>query len=518
MNHFSYISQGTYKKHSGMYIGIENNPNIKECKNIFITTIPKIETAYQEVIGEYVRNTKHHKAGELKTQVKYKEWKCLYSNILQAWKEIPTYPTVSYGLTCMRRDALVVDIDEYVKNIEEAERYILTKRAIQPTYIIRNPKTGHFQFGFVLKDPITAKDFHTFSLGIRQLAKIYKSDECFHGPACKNPYYIGFESKVWEDRVYSLQNFQRLINVKGSILEQSSSSASAVATQDTQKKEALICVINSPSCCCSLDNTNTNLLTSEPSEGGQLVESCIIQSASKRDLGLLKDKLKDNPSTTNRSKRDHTGWNNTSYKHTDRHLMLLRNRVFKYFRESKQKLTDKLLIQQFEQEVEAQMISEGYIFDDSVNTKSTIEHVVAWCNTKGWNNFNPNFTKTQSAAGAKKSIEVRRGKKYDKIRKFREWMIAHKDEVDLESKGKARKGKLSKKKAAILIGISYDEFRNYLKMVKEGQITIDEEIEEDDIDRERANFTGLSGFEKVPSNSKLSEDEEQYMFEFLQVV
>lgn len=500
-----------------MYIGIENDPSIKECKNIFVTTIPKIETAYQEVIGEYVRNTKHHKAGEPKTQIKYKEWVCLYSNILQAWKEIPTYPTVSYGLTCMRRDALVVDIDEYVENVEEAEKYILTKRAIKPTYIIRNPKTGHFQFGFVLKDPITVKNFHTFTLGIRQLAKIYKSDECFHGPACKNPYYIGFESKIWEDRVYNLQDFQKLINVKGGILEQSSSSASAVATQDTQKKEALICVNNSFSCCCHLDNTNTNQLASEPSEGGQLVESCIIQSTSKRDLGLLKDKPKAETSTTNRSKRDHTGWNNTGYKHTDRHLMLLRNRIFKYFRESKQKLTDKPLIQQFEQEVEAQMISEGYIFDDPGNTKSTIEHVVAWCNTKGWNNFNPNFTKTQSAAGVKKSIEVRRSKKYDKIRKFREWMVAHKYEVDIESKGKARKGKISKKKAAILIGISYDEFRNYLKMVKKGQITI-EETEEDDIDRERANFTGLSSFEKVSSNSEFSEDEEQYMFEFLQVV
>ena len=517
MNHFSYISQGTYKKHSGMYIGIENDPSIKECKNIFVTTIPKIETAYQEVIGEYVRNTKHHKAGELKTQVKYKEWICLYSNILQAWKEIPTYPTVSYGLTCMRRDALVVDIDEYVKSIEEAEKYILTKRTIQPTYIIRNPKTGHFQFGFVLKDPITAKDFHTFTLGIRQLAKIYKSDECFHGPACKNPYYIGFESKVWEDRVYSLQDFQKLINVKGSILEQSSSSASAVATQEAQGKETLICYSKS-SCCCHLDNTNTNLLTSEPSEGGQLVDSCIIQNASKRDLGLLKAKPEDKPSTTNRSKKDHTGWNTTGYKHIDRHLMLLRNRIFKYFRENKQKLTDKSLIQQFEQEVEDQMISEGYIFDDPVNTKSTVENVVAWCNTKGWNNFDTSFAKTRSAAGRKKSIELRRGKKYDKVRKFREWMIAHKDEVDLESKGKARKGKISKKKAAILIGISYDEFRNYLKMVKAGQITIDEEIEEDDIDGERANFTGLSGFEEVSSNSKLSEDEEQRMFEFLQAI
>lgn len=518
MNHFSYISQGTYKKHSGMYIGIENDPSIKECKNIFVTTIPKIETAYQEVIGEYVRNTKYHKAGELKTQVKYKEWICLYNNILQAWKEIPTYPTVSYGLTCMRKDALVVDIDEYVESVEEAEKYILTRRVIQPTYIIRNPKTGHFQFGFVLKDPITAKDFHTFTLGIRQLAKIYKSDECFHGPACKNPYYIGFESKVWENRVYSLQDFQKLINVKGSILEQSSSSASAVATQETQEKKALNCVINSPSCNCSLDNANTNLLTSEPSEGGQLVDSYIVQSASKRDLGLLKAKPKDKPSTTNRSKKDHTGWNNTGFKHTDRHLMLLRERFFKYFRESKQKLTDKSLIQQFEQEVEVQMINEGYIFNDPVNTKSTIEHVVTWCNTKGWNDFNPSFTKTRSAAGAKKSIEVRRGKKYDKIRKFREWMIEHKDEVDLESKGKARKGKLSKKKAAILIGISYDEFRNYLKMVNAGQITIDEEIEEDDIDRERANFTGLSSFEEVSSNSKLSEDEEQCMSEFLQAI
>ena len=52
-----------------------------------------------------------------------------------------------------------------------------------------------------------------------------------------------------------------------------------------------------------------------------MVESCIIQSASKRDLGLLKDKLKDNPSTTNRSKRDHTGWNNTGYKHTDAEIL-----------------------------------------------------------------------------------------------------------------------------------------------------------------------------------------------------
>lgn len=88
---------------------------------------------------------------------------------------------------------------------------------------------------------------------------------------------IELPSMKREERSYSLQNFQKLINVKGSILEQSSSSASAVATQDTQKKEALICVINNSSYCCHLDNTNTNLLASEPSEGGQLVESCIIQ-------------------------------------------------------------------------------------------------------------------------------------------------------------------------------------------------------------------------------------------------
>ena len=50
-------------------------------------------------------------------------------------------------------------------------------------------------------------------------------------------------------------------------------------------------------------------------------------------------------------------------------------------------------------------------------------------------------------------------------------MELNEDLVDLESKGKTKKGKISKKEAAKRIGITYAEFRNYLKMSEKGQIS-----------------------------------------------
>ena len=405
MNTLRNITNHTYNKGLGLYIGEAYNPDCKQNKSILITQI-KTGKFVNSKTEFYKRNYKDHKKGDPK-QVEVLE--PVYDTILDAWKDVDEYPTVSYGLTNWQRNVLIVDIDKYYESLEEA---INNFECVKPTYYIRNPKSGHIQFGFVLDIPFYKKakefNFEWYNKVNRILANTFESDTCFNGPACKNPYYFEFESKVFEDRIYTFKEIKE--NIEKSF-----------GWKKITKKATKV---NSSS---YLYNTN----------------------------------------------------NYDSNKHITRYMVILRNKIFKYFRDNYKQLTDDSIILQFEQETIDQMIQEGYVFNNMNQTKDATIKVLDWCNSKGWNSFgryNNIVTageerNTFGLNSRRKSIEVRRNKKSEKIKKFRDWMELNEDLVDLESKGKTKEGKISKKEAAKRIGITYDEFRNYLKMSKEGQIS-----------------------------------------------
>ena len=165
----------------------------------------------------------------------------------------------------------------------------------------------------------------------------------------------------------------------------------------------------------------------------------------------------------------------------------------------------------------------GYIFNNMKQTIDATKKIMKWCNTKGLERFGKkNNAKTGETDASlfqiysrKKSLETRHEKMQEKKRKFREWMYENSGKVDLESKGKPKKGKISKKEAAKRIGITYDEFRAYMYEVKKGRLSIykEESVNEIEMPKEysieekdafNSTFNTISFEEKIKKPDKIA--------------
>lgn len=203
------ITNGTYNKAVGMYIGEQNNPSCKRNVNILKTMVPT--SNFNDTItiqrGFYQRNYLKHKKGDPKiVKVLRKVPAPSTPNIQAAWQMVYDYPTVSYGLSFFRRDVIVIDSDAYYESLEKAKEIIsnFTKKAQLPevSYILRNPSSGHIQCGWFIDKPFEKYEFNKYNEATKMFASMYQEatgndgDICFNGPACKNPFYEGFESYV----------------------------------------------------------------------------------------------------------------------------------------------------------------------------------------------------------------------------------------------------------------------------------------------------------------------------------
>ena len=225
------ITKGTGNKRFGMYVGEPNNPNCKENRNICITsskTNDFRDTIQIRTNEQYKRNVVRngiviHKAGDFK----YKNILAIrpLTDIKTAWKHCSEYPTVSYGLNCFRREVLIIDSDYAYTGMEQLKSYVslFCKEAglPEPSYILRNPKSGHGQIGWFMSTPYESMNktfsFKDFNASIKALALVWNTitkldgDYCFNGPACKNPFYSGFESSI-SDSVIDTFYFIDLLN------------------------------------------------------------------------------------------------------------------------------------------------------------------------------------------------------------------------------------------------------------------------------------------------------------------
>ena len=216
------IERGTFHKAVGMYIGEKNNPACKENRNILRTMVPSED--WSDIIliesGVYKRNYLSHKKGDIKyRKVLAKYPSKLTPNIVAAWRAAYDYPTVSYGLACWRRETIIIDSDVVYESLDEAFKIITEfEKAFnipQHNYILQNPSTGHCQFGWFIdsKDYFTKNDFPKFNEIIKAFAKGYSSvtgfegDICFNGPACKNPFYEGFNQRFDSIELYNKKDF-----------------------------------------------------------------------------------------------------------------------------------------------------------------------------------------------------------------------------------------------------------------------------------------------------------------------
>ena len=203
------ITNGTYNKVVGMYIGEQNNPSCKQNCNILVTmvTSPNFNDTITIQKGFYQRNYLKHKKGDPKTvKVLRKVPAPTTPNIQAAWQMVFDYPTVSYGLSFFRRDVIVIDSDAYYESLEKAKEIIsnFTNKAQLPevSYILRNPSSGHIQCGWFLDKPFEKYEFNKYNEATKMFASMYQEatgndgDICFNGPACKNPFYEGFESYI----------------------------------------------------------------------------------------------------------------------------------------------------------------------------------------------------------------------------------------------------------------------------------------------------------------------------------
>ena len=203
------VTNGTYNKVVGMYIGEQNNTSCKQNCNILVTMVPSPN--FNDTItiqkGFYQRNYLKHKKGDPKTvKVLRKVPAPTTPNIQAAWQMVFDYPTVSYGLSFFRRDVIIIDSDAYYESLEKAKETIsnFTNKAQLPevSYILRNPSSGHIQCGWFLDKPFEKYEFNKYNELTKTFASMYQTmtgndgDICFNGPACKNPFYEGFESYI----------------------------------------------------------------------------------------------------------------------------------------------------------------------------------------------------------------------------------------------------------------------------------------------------------------------------------
>ena len=223
------IYAGTWYSSKGMYLGVQNDPSCKENRNILITTYQSQNWNDTVIVqdGFYKRNYKGHKKGDKKFKKYLKRYAAF--DIDEASKIAFDYPTHGYGLTKFRRDIIVIDSDVEYESLEEADKMIAKFEAYanvpRRSYIIRNPKTKHCQFGWYMKKdaPFYGKgdkrdSFPEFNAIIKLFAKLYsectgyEGDIRFNGPACKNPYYEGFESIIDASNKYESKDFISILN------------------------------------------------------------------------------------------------------------------------------------------------------------------------------------------------------------------------------------------------------------------------------------------------------------------
>ena len=477
------IYKGTYMSGIGMYIGEPFQPEIKENRNILITYLPDENSAYLKKVGTYQKNFKNHKKGDPKYKTCYSKWVKIHSDILEAWETVYGYPTVSYGLTRNERNVLVVDVDEKFDSILYAKSYISERTSAKPSYIIRNPKSGHIQFGYVLRKGIKSRDFQWFNKIIKHLAKKFNSDSAFNGPACKNPYYPKFESEI-SGIVYDNvadPNLKDLFEVKTN--EAHSHSVVDFSNTVAYKAKALDYEENIE----NKENCNNNINTSSS-----------LSSFLYNTNPNLKEEVN----------------------HVSMYMKILRNKIFKYFRETSGKECDIETARIFEKETIKEMTEMGYVFNNMKQTIDATKKIMKWCNTKGLERFGKknnsktgeNDTSLFQIYSRKKSIETRHAKMQEKKRKYREWMYENSEKVDLESKGKPKKGKISKKEAAKRIGITYDEFRAYMYEVKKGRLSIYKEEQSNEINETKeysieefnSTFNTISFEEKIKKPDKIA--------------
>ena len=203
------VTNGTYNKVVGMYIGEQNNTSCKQNHNILVTMVssPNFNDTITIQKGFYQRNYLKHKKGDPKiVKVLRKVPAPTTPNIQAAWQMVFDYPTVSYGLSSFRRDVIIIDSDAYYESLEKAKETIsnFTNKAQLPevSYILRNPSSGHIQCGWFLDKPFEKYEFNKYNEITKTFASMYQTmtgndgDICFNGPACKNPFYEGFESYV----------------------------------------------------------------------------------------------------------------------------------------------------------------------------------------------------------------------------------------------------------------------------------------------------------------------------------
>ena len=225
------VTKGTGNKRFGMYVGEPNNPDCKINANVCITsskTNDFRDTILINTQEQYKRNV--IKNGEIIHRVgdfKYKSILAIrpLTDIKSAWKHCNEYPTVSYGLNCFRREVLIIDSDYAYTSLNQLKSYVslFCKEAQlpEPSYVLRNPKSGHGQIGWFLSVPFESMNktfsFKDFNASIKALAYCWNmitkldGDYCFNGPACKNPYYTGFESSI-SDNVIDTYYFIDLLN------------------------------------------------------------------------------------------------------------------------------------------------------------------------------------------------------------------------------------------------------------------------------------------------------------------
>ena len=227
------ITNGTGNKRIGMYVGEQNNPACKECKNILITSAPSNnfrDTILITTKELYKRNV--YKDGQLlHRKGDNKQKKILkiipFMAIRNAWEMVFDYPTVSWGLNCFRREVLIIDSDVEYDSLEKLESIVkdfcLKVQIPMASYIIRNPKTKHGQIGWFLDSPFENTDFiynlRNFNLTINKLSNVWSiitdfdADFCFNGPACKNPFYEDFESIIYNELPINRNDFIQKLNV-----------------------------------------------------------------------------------------------------------------------------------------------------------------------------------------------------------------------------------------------------------------------------------------------------------------
>lgn len=253
------ITPGTGNKRLGMYVGEPNNPDCKRNANICITSFKTNDSGDTILINtkeQYKRNVirdgeKIHEVGDFK----FKKIPAIrpLTDITSAWKNCKDYPTVSYGLNCFRREVLIIDSDYTYTSLNHLKSYVLLfcneAHLPEPSYILRNPKSGHGQIGWFMSTPFESINrtfnFSDFNASIKALALCWNmiteldGDYCFNGPACKNPFYSGFESCINNNVINTYYFIEALNKARNNVLKSykynSSSSSFSDNTLDTLK-------------------------------------------------------------------------------------------------------------------------------------------------------------------------------------------------------------------------------------------------------------------------------------------